>query len=160
MFEVKVELSRLGPKQFEQDKITVTTKLDNIGEISPAIQAMKEAILGESDVVVTVKEVAVKETITKSKPPEDIKEEAVVKEEKVKKAKVKVSQKATAYDRLLDTHKKLLAGFLDTNFIGWKAPATLVKAGAASAALVGADFLDGEGEILQSFKDAFLAYLR
>ncbi len=80
--------------------------------------------------------------------------------DKAEKKKTPIKGKNTAYDRKMDTHKKLLKGFLDVNFPGWNNATNLPKAGKASEGLSGTDFLDGEGEIIQSFKDSFLSYLR
>lgn len=92
-------------------------------------------------------------------------EEAKAEVEKAKKdlekkeKKTKVKGKPTAYDRTLETHKKLLTDFLNTAKPGWNLPERIKKAGDASKALNGTDFQDSEGEILESFKTAFLAYL-
>lgn len=73
--------------------------------------------------------------------------------------KGRIVSKNTHYDRTLDTHKALLGTLLDTSLgKGWRAGALLKKAGAASVAMheEKADFLDGNGEILDSFKEKFL----
>ena len=77
-----------------------------------------------------------------------------------KKEKVKVKGKNTPYDRTMDNHKKQLSKFLNASCPEWSNSTNLPKAGAASQALNGTDFLDGEGEVLQSFKDAFIEKLR
>jgi hypothetical protein len=59
----------------------------------------------------------------------------------------------------LDTHKALLGTLLDYSLgKGWRAGALLKKAGAASVAMheEKADFLDANGEVLESFKEKFL----
>jgi hypothetical protein len=159
MYELKVEINRLGPKNFESDKVTVITKISKDECLSTAVNTIKAKILGEHAIAVKEEVVEVKVLKQKSTPPADIvgtkKEEEVV---VAKKAKVVTKLKSTAYDRTLDTHKKLLSTFLDANSPGWKTK--LAKAGEASTSLVGTPFLDGEGEMLQSFKDAFLAFLR
>jgi outer membrane biosynthesis protein TonB len=93
------------------------------------------------------------------------KEEPKAEEPKKEKApkketttKIKPS-KATAYDRELDTHKALLGKFLDSEFPGWRKSDLLKKAVAASHALKGSDFQDGEGNILESFKVEFRKHL-
>lgn len=89
-------------------------------------------------------------------------EEKKVEEKKAKKEttlKVTKPTKATAYDRNLDTHKALLGQFLDVKCPNWRKPEELKKAGNASRALQGTDFQDAEGNILESFKEAFLKYM-
>jgi hypothetical protein len=158
MYELKVELNRLGPKQFESDKITVTTKVSKDEDLNDVVNSIKAKILGEhciavKEVVVEVKEVA-SEVVA-------VKENVAVKKEKAApKAKVVVKQKDTPYDRTLDTHKKLLASFLDVAFPSWKTGDNLPKAAKASMALVGSSFLNSEGEILEEFKNSFLAFLK
>ncbi len=72
---------------------------------------------------------------------------------------VKKISKATVYDRALDTHKNLLGSFLDKKYPKWRTSDSLKKAAEASKALNGTDFLDENGEILESFKLAFSNYM-
>ena len=82
-------------------------------------------------------------------------------EEKVtEKAEGKVKGKKTVqYDRELATHKDMLGTFLDEK-VGkkWRAGTSLTKAAKISMALhkEGTPFLDGSGEILESFTTEFL----
>lgn len=92
--------------------------------------------------------------VSEEKPQEEVKEEKP-KAKKETKVKVKITGKATTYDRNLDTAKALLGSFLDNEFPGWRKPEILKKAGAASRELNGTDFQDAEGNILESFKEAF-----
>lgn len=105
-------------------------------------------------------------TTTEAKAPvEEAKAEAPAEEPKKEETKEKKTRKettvktkatkATVYDRNLDAHKNNLGAYLDKQFPGWRKPENLKKAGTASRELQGTDFLDGEGNILQSFKDAF-----
>lgn len=106
-----------------------------------------------------VKEV-LKSEVTKAK--EEEKDEKPKSEEKPKEAKKTVEtkaakkiNKATLYDRELDTHKEIISVFLDSKYPKWKVPSNLKKAGAASKSLVGTNFLDENGDLLSSFTDAF-----
>jgi outer membrane biosynthesis protein TonB len=145
--------------------------LSNLGlETSEKVEAPKKEIAKKEEVKVTKEKPQAKEEEVKEEvKEEEAKEEEVVKEEPKKeeakeekkpKAKkettVKVkATKLTAYDREHDPHKALLSKFLDEEFKGWRKPDELKKAGAASRALNGTDFQDGNGEILESFKEAF-----
>lgn len=196
--EIKVELTRLGPQQYEKDVVGLTATPEEGANVQAAILEMKRLILGEISSIqgtAVAKEEVKVETKTSStkakgaknqkanegepqvsteKAPEQVAQktfateeeaQAVVDEaktqmaEKEKKA-TKVKTKATPYDRTDDTHKKKLKNFLDVAKPGWNSPENLPKAGKASAALVGKDFLDTDGQtVLDSFKEAFLAYL-
>ena len=117
-----------------------------------------------------------KEAEEKSKPVEakaetkaEVKEEKKVEAKAETKAKAKSEPKAepkakkaegTPYDRSNDLHKKLMAEFLDAQFTpNWKTT-VLQKAKDASVALEGTAFLDAEGLMLQSFKDAFVQKMK
>lgn len=89
---------------------------------------------------------------------EEKKEEPKKAAKKETKVVTKVS-KDTAYDRTLDTHKNNLGVFLDASFPNWRKSDNLKKAGEASKALQGTSFLDASGNILDSFKEAFSAYM-
>jgi hypothetical protein len=126
---------------------------------------------GGQDVSETSKE-SVKEVSKESnEKSEETSKEEVVAEEKPKKERKPETEKKprtvsrtkkTAYDRNLDTHKNLLGTFLDAELGNWRSGDLLKKAGAASRKLdeMKADFLDENGEILESFKGAFLALVR
>lgn len=114
------------------------------------------------------KEVVSEETVSEEEgdgEQEESNEESSPKE-KVKAArkpettrKTRLVSKNTHYDRTLDTHKALLGTLLDNSLgKGWRAGALLKKAGAASVAMheEKADFLDANGEVLESFKEKFL----
>ena len=105
--------------------------------------------------------VAVKEELK-----EEIKYEAKEKKTEAKTKKstpetkpVKKLNKATVYDRALDTHKNLLGSFLDKKYPKWRNADSLKKAAEASKALNGSDFLDENGEILEAFKLAFSNFM-
>ena len=106
---------------------------------------------------------------TKAEVKEDKKVEAKAEtkaeSKKEKKTEAKAEPKAkkaegTPYDRSNDLHKKLMAEFLDAQFTpNWKTT-VLQKAKDASVALEGTAFLDAEGLMLQSFKDAFVQKMK
>jgi len=82
--------------------------------------------------------------------------EAMVEETPIKKAKAprKVKVKYTAYDRSSELHKKLFSSTLDVLLPDWKKDA--IKAKTASMFLEKSDFLNEDGVVLDSFKDALL----
>ena len=158
MFEIKVELTRCNSKQYESDKITVKTEVGSSSEIFSSVESIKLALGGE------IKSTPVKEIKAVEKVEVTVEEvsktiEKTVKDSK-KKEKVKVKAKATPYDRKLDTHKKMLGDFLNAEAPDWKEPKNLPKAAEVSTSMVGADFLDGDGNMLESFKEAFLKGLK
>lgn len=147
----------------------VTSKAPVAAATAPA---SKTAIVKEAKVPET--KVEEKATETQAELPLETKaEENKVAEKKVetKVAEVKApkknvetkvvtkASKATAYDRLLDAHKNNLGVFLDSKFPSWRKPENLKKAGVASRELQGTEFLDGEGNVLESFKEAFSKYM-
>lgn len=132
-------------KKVETAKVETEIKAGgSVSEVKPT-----EAVKVEVKVEATQAEVAKTETVAKTEPKPRAKETKTV---------VKAS-KATAYDRNLDSHKNNLGVFLDSSFPGWRKPENLKKAGVASRELQGSEFLDGEGNILQSFKDAFSKHM-
>lgn len=101
----------------------------------------------------------------KAETKAEVKEEKKAKAKAEPKAEAKAEPKAkkvegTPYDRSNDLHKKLMAEFLDAQFTpNWKTT-VLQKAKDASVALEGTSFLDAEGLMLQSFKDAFVQKMK
>lgn len=100
-----------------------------------------------------------KKTETKVETKAEAKAEAKAETKVETKSEVKEEKKTKkssgiAYDRSSDLHKKLIAEFLDAGYPGWKTT-LLQQAKDTSIALEGTSFLDNEGLILQSFKDAF-----
>ena len=69
--------------------------------------------------------------------------------------------KNTKYDRKLDAHRNLFGSFLDEARPNWRDKDTIKKASEVSAKLheEGVDFLDANGDILDSFKERFLGDL-
>lgn len=92
------------------------------------------------------------------KPQEEKKEEPKKAPAETKKT-ARGASKNTKYDNAFDPHKKLLGAFLDANVPGWKKADVLEKCKATSKGMVGQDFLDADGEVLESFKKSFLEAL-
>ena len=69
--------------------------------------------------------------------------------------------KNTVYNRNNEEHKRLLSAFLDKAFPTWKSKDSIKKASEISSKLSEKeDFIDGEGVILESFKQKFLDGLK
>lgn len=124
-------------------------------------EAVKEIELPVTPEVTEVAEEKKEEPVKKAKKKK-VKEEVVeekVEEEKHEEKVQKKPAKTVDYDRTLQVHKNLLGKFLDESFPRWKSPDNLKKASEASHALNGTPFLDENGEILQDFKDKFVAIM-
>lgn len=102
----------------------------------------------------TVEKEPTKRAAKKAEPVEEVKEEK--KEEKKSK---RLSTKEVVYDRGNDVHKKVLRAYLDDTFMSWNEGANGAKASKASKELDGKPFLDSEGQILRTFKEAFASYM-
>lgn len=102
-----------------------------------------------------VEEKKVEETKVEEKKEEPKKTAAPKKET----TRVTKASKNTAYDRVLDTHKNNLGVYLDAAYPNWRHKDNIKKASDASKALQGTEFLDAEGNILDSFKEAFSKYM-
>lgn len=75
-------------------------------------------------------------------------------------SKKKRKGKVTPYDREKDLHKDMVSILLDGAFPKWEKKEKLVKkAKNASKKMDGADFLDSEGNILDSFREEFLEFM-
>jgi hypothetical protein len=93
-------------------------------------------------------------------PKEEAKKEVAAKPTAKKETVIKAkATKVTNYDRALDAHKNNLGLFLDGKFPTWRKPENLPKAGKASRELQDTPFLDVEGNILDTFKEAFCAHM-
>lgn len=100
-------------------------------EIPPVIEEVKE-------VEVSTDSPSVSEKKTRAKK---VKEEKVVVETPV--------ASFIKYNRDIDAHKQILSGYLNSTHPTWKSVPTIKE---FSASLVGADFLDEDGVIIDSFK--------
>lgn len=152
--DVNIEIERL--------KFLVHSHLgieeDNKSQLLLPLKETKKTVEKTVEAVKELKEeIAVKEEVK-----EEVKQEAKEKktEPKAKKTTsetkpVKKLFKATAYDRTINTHKNLLGTFLDKKYPKWRVEPLLKKALEASKSLNGQDFLDENGDILESFKVSF-----
>lgn len=124
----------------------------------PVTKAKKEEVQMELPIKEEVKEEVKAEVVAKA----EVKEEVVAKKEKKAPAAKPETRprvkpvKTTLYDRNLDTHKSLIGRWLDQEFRNWNDASNLPKFAKASRALSGvAEFLDENGEVLESFKNSF-----
>ena len=90
----------------------------------------------------------------KEEAPEDIKKSSGAGKKAAPKKASKSKKKNVAYNREVKAHQTELGKILHAEFPGWKEDDDLKKnAKAASADLVGKDFMSGEGVVLDSFID-------
>ncbi|OPZ24339.1 MAG: hypothetical protein BWZ03_00219 [bacterium ADurb.BinA186] len=159
---------------YESEKIGATAQVGDNEDPADVLAKLKDLCSGkaparaEKSIVkedpVETTEAAQETTVDKPKrskkaketpapQPQEEAEEAV--EEKAAPAPKKKS-KATPYNRANDLHKKLVGQFLDSIQKGWRDDSAVkARCGQASVDLNGTDFLDEEGVIIESFKEAF-----
>jgi len=122
-------------------------------------EAQSEPTPKEAD---TSKVLTTKGKLVEKEVEEEVVEE-VVEEKPKKKGKAKGTKELTPkkgknipYDREDDNLKNRLTQILNTWYPDWKKDeATKAAAKKASVSLVGIDFLDSEGEVLESFMEEF-----
>ena len=161
--EIKVEVT-IPTEQYGNKKITMIASLDPMEDLLAARENLIKLCYGEEMEVVKTPIKAYEEAIdaqTKANAETVVIEtetqvEAMVEETPVKKTKAprKVKVKYTAYDRSSELHKKLFSSTLDVLLPDWKKDA--IKAKTASMFLEKSDFLNEDGVVLDSFKDALL----
>jgi len=164
---------------YESEKIGVTYAMAEGEDVFEAISTCKNVVYGNNTTVTkttaSVTETkAEKKSVVKEKKEtpkaeekkveekvEEKAEEVKTEEKKEEKKKTVVKAKNTPYDRTKEEHKRLLSSFLDKAVPNWKSKEVVSKASAASSKLTEekADFLDGDGNILDSFKQAFMSLL-
>jgi flagellar biosynthesis GTPase FlhF len=144
--ESSKENEEVPPVDTSKEEVKVETEIKE--EKKKVTRAKKEEVKKEvKEDVESVPELSESEEVAEKDIPEVKEEEKVVEK---KKTTVKLKVKLTPYDRNLEIHKKLFKGLLDSNFPTWKSkPATAKE---ASVQLEGEDFLNAEGEIVESFK--------
>jgi glucan-binding YG repeat protein len=103
----------------------------------------------------TVEKEPTRRAAKKAEPAAKVEQEEVKEEKKSKR----LSTKEVVYDRGNDVHKKVLRSYLDDTFMSWNEGANGAKASKASKELDGKPFLDSEGQILRTFKEAFASYM-
>lgn len=97
---------------------------------------------------------AKEEKTTPEKESPAAKEEVVKAEEKKTPLKVKVKGAVTKYNRATELHKKLVSEILDSDHKGWRTNATKARDASVKLEEENIDFLDSEGRVLDSFKEA------
>lgn len=136
----------------------VEMKLETKVEKGPKTSTEKvetEKIQNQKQGEVTKSEEKPQDMNASSSTAEPKKEEK--KEEPKKEEKKTRAGKPTPYDRNLETHKALMGTFLDSSLgKNWRDKSILAASGKASRDLQGKDFLDGNGDIIESFKTEFL----
>jgi len=150
---------------YEHGELTATAKIEE-GEnkdicVHNLIQFVRGALQGKQEIK---EEVKVEEVVKEEPKTEEVKVEEVkapAKKTKAKKVKEEVKEEVVVeevkapkstnipYDRNQDTHRQLLSSFLTKNYPSWKTKEGIKE---FSASLVGKEFLDAEGNILESFK--------
>lgn len=156
--EIKVEVT-IPTEQYGNKKITMIASLDPMEDLLAARENLIKLCYGQAIEVEVIKTPieAYEEMIdAKSEEVKEVLETEMVEETPVKKTKAprKVKVKYTAYDRSSELHKKLFSSTLDVLLPDWKKDA--IKAKTASMFLEKSDFLNEDGIVLDSFKDALL----
>lgn len=125
-------------------------------EVRSKKSSSKKEIVSPSPVEETKVEAV--EEVVKDEPTASPSQEEVVPEKKEEPKKEKSSKEPKApkvtyevYDRGNEIHKKLFSAYLDEAFPGWEKDTS--KAASTSRMLVGENYLDKEGEVIQEFKD-------
>lgn len=92
---------------------------------------------------------------------DDEEEEEEIPEPPKKAAAKKPKSKATVYERGNELHKKLVGELLNEQFPGFRKDKVLAEtAVAASKKMAGQDFLDSDGEVLESFSAQFAKWMK
>jgi hypothetical protein len=154
--EIKVEVT-IPTEQYGNKKITMIASLDPMEDLLAARENLIKLCYGQEMEVAKTPIEAYEESVdAKSKEVKEILETEMIEETPVKKAKAprKVKVKMTPYDRSSELHKKLFSSTLDVLLPDWKKDA--IKAKTASMFLEKSDFLNEDGIVLDSFKDALL----
>lgn len=154
--EIKVEVT-IPTEQYGNKKITMIASLDPMEDLLAARENLIKLCYGQEMEVVKTPIEAYEEALdAKSEEVKEVLETERVEETPVKKTKAprKVKVKYTAYDRSSELHKKLFSSTLDVLLPDWKKDA--IKAKTASMFLEKSDFLNEDGVVLDSFKDALL----
>lgn len=154
--EIKVEVT-IPTEQYGNKKITMIASLDPMEDLLAARENLIKLCYGQEMEVVKTPIEAYEEALdAKSEEVKEVLEAEMVEETPVKKAKTprKVKVKMTPYDRSSELHKKLFSSTLDVLLPDWKKDA--IKAKTASMFLEKSDFLNEDGVVLDSFKDALL----
>ena len=121
--------------------------------------ALKEELVNAKAEPKEVKDETTKQAATDSmEETKPVKKAAKKTGKKTTKKTLKKKAKTSVYDRTNDAHKKRMGEVCNEHFgrTDWRLDRDVVgKVKAASQLLVGAEFLDEEGEVLDSFKQKF-----
>lgn len=160
VIEVRVDAT-VRKAEFESEKVGVTAIVEETDDYRSVIQELKDFIYGKkqikkeeskaSIVKENVKKTVEKETKVEQNLNQDLGNAALKEEVVSPKKERKVKEKFETYDRSNQIHKKLLSGILDEKYPKWENDTS--KASAASRMLVGENFIDKEGNVLQEFID-------
>lgn len=105
----------------------------------------------------------IKKEVKEEKPKRSRKSSAIPSEKTEPKVETKIitkGEKFAVYDRTINGHKVIIGRFLDEKYPKWRSSESILnKASNASKEMNGKDFLDSEGEVLDSFKTAFAALM-
>jgi len=166
--------------EYEPETIKMDASLDEGDDAKECIQELRSVVEGSFGGGATVAKKKTSSRRTKAKEAEVVEEEEEEVEEAPKRTKKKVTKKASAgggskkkttkkkapartrkknvaYDRTVKAHADVFAEILHDNFEGWTKDDELkVLAKKTSVSLVGEDFMDGEGNVLESFVDLIL----
>lgn len=162
--EVKVEMVK-NTGNYESERIGFTATLEENEfalEVRDRLKELCFAAFNHSETIPLFveekekeKEIATSKKPAKKKSPVKAEEEETIVAVEETKSKKKLKVKLTPYDRTLEIHKKLFQTALNELVPNWKEnPA---KAKDASISLEGAEFLDLEGSVVDSFKEKLLA---
>jgi hypothetical protein len=163
-------LRRLNLGNYEHEELKASALIGENDSAEICFIALKEFVENSLGIVKETKEQfplpivkeepKIEETKAEETKAKEVKVEEEVKKKKerkpeIEKKPVKKISKATMYDRVLETHKSLIGAFLDTKYPKWRKNELIKKATQASKDLNGIEFLDENGEMLESFKIKF-----
>ena len=156
-------LRRVNKGNYEHEELKASAAIEDNEDKYSCFKSLKEFV----EECLGLKENKEQLPLPIQKEAEVVKEELVVEEVKKKKERksevekksVKKINKATQYDRTLQTHKSLIGALLDTKYPKWKKGDLINKATQASQVLNGEDFLDENGDMLESFKAKFCEFM-
>lgn len=143
-------LERKNLGNYEHIELSASAKLEEGEEALTAMLALKTLV----STALTAKAEEVKPVEVKPEEPkvEEVKEKKTrAKKEKpvVEEVKEEAPVSAIPYDRNVEAHRQMLSAYLTKEHPTWKTKEGIKE---FSASLVGKDFLDFEGMIVESFK--------
>lgn len=137
-------------KEKVQLELPIETKKEEVAVVKV------EEVKKEEAKPVEKKAKAKPETKVTPKPlPEEVKEKIEPKVEEKKEVKKATKLKNIVYDRSNDLHKNHVGKLLDSFNPKWRSESEQAAV-AASKGMAGQDFMDSEGNILDSFKDGLM----